>query len=237
MSVYITESPDILENSGRGRAKSVAHGIEDSITYPKEKGHERRDYHDIIVVIDPGHGGTDPGKIGGNGILEKDINLSISHTIKKLLEKEKIFTIMTREDDKGLYSDEDNNKKRSDLEKRCQLINSGNTNKICVSIHQNSYPNESISGPQVFYYSKSLEGKKLAQTLQDEINTKMMLHKPRSQKENNNYYLLVKTKCPTVIVECGFLSNKAELALLVSESYQKKMAEAIVSGIIRYMDD
>ncbi len=199
-----------------------------------------REDNKLIVIIDPGHGGGDPGKIGSNNILEKNINLSVALEIKNILVKKNIEVILTRESDCGLYGEDDRNKKRSDLEKRCSIVNEqyiNNKNTICVSIHQNSYQNESVSGPQVFYYVKSQKGEMLAQIIQDEINDKMQIQNRRVQKANDNYYLLVNTMCPTVIVECGFLSNVREAELLCDDKYQQKIAFAIVSGIIKYQKE
>ena len=101
-----------------------------------------------------------------------------------------------------------------------------------VSIHQNSYPEESVKGAQVFYYGQSKEGKKLAETLQQALIDQLDPKNHRQAKANESYFLLKKTPSPTVIVECGFLSNSEEAALLITEEYQKKVAEAVKIGIL-----
>lgn len=186
-----------------------------------------------IVAIDAGHGGIDPGKVGINDCLEKDINLSIAFMVKELLESEGVTVYMTRENDDGLYSESDTNKKVSDLNKRCSIIDACNA-EIAVCIHQNSYSDNSVSGGQVFYYAASEEGVKLAQDIQVELA--MACGKTRQAKANKDYYMLLNVKCPIVIVECGFLSNWEEAQLLTTEDYQHKLAEAIVKGIMEYLD-
>lgn len=187
-----------------------------------------------VVILDPGHGGADPGKIGVNDAKEKDINLQVANKIKKMLEKEKIQVIMTREDDTTLAKENSTNKKIEDMKGRVELINK-TAPRIVVSIHQNSYHQESISGAQVFYYTHSEEGRVAAEIMQkallacNEENT-------RQAKANDTYYLLKRTKTPTVIVECGFLSNWKEAELLVTDEYQEKLAKAICQGIQTCME-
>ena len=203
-----------------------------------KKTSEKNALGEYTVYIDPGHGGCDPGKIGKNNILEKDINLCISKRLKSSLQNKKINVKMTRENDSGLYSDDDTNKKISDLRKRCEMVNKeymNNNKTICISIHQNSYPKEEVYGPQVFYYSNSEDGRKLAYIMQNKINDIIDIDRPRVQKDNNDYYLLVKTMCPTIIIECGFLSNPREAALLTDKSYQELMVKAITEGIEEYI--
>lgn len=185
----------------------------------------------VCIVVDAGHGGDDPGKIGINKVKEKDINLKIAKELEKLLKKEGIKVVMTRTDDGGLYQKSSNNKKVEDMRKRCKIITEANP-VFTVSVHQNSYPDESIKGAQVFYYGQSQEGKKLAEALQQTLVEQLDPQNHRKAKANESYYLLKKTPSPTVIVECGFLSNYEEAELLNTEEYQKKVAEAIKTGIL-----
>lgn len=182
-----------------------------------------------IVVIDAGHGGDDPGKIGINNALEKEINIQIAKEIKKYLEEGGITVVMTREDDNSL-----SNNKTEDMRKRVKIIDEANA-RVAVSIHQNSYSSEAEQGAQVFYYSESEEGEKIAQILQNHL--KMLDEKNRREiKENNSYYLLKRTKTPTVIVECGFLSNWEEAEKLTEPEYQKEIAQVISEGIFAYIN-
>lgn len=187
------------------------------------------------IVIDPGHGGADPGKVGINDVLEKDINLSIALKLKALLEEQNYNVIMTRTEDVGLYSSTDRNKKSTDMKNRVTMINESDA-VVAVSIHQNSFQQESSKGAQVFYHKLSPQGKLLADTLQCEIKEYIKDGNHRVAKENDSYYMLKNTKCPLVIVECGFLSNRQEANLLVQEEYQDKMAHAIEQGILKYMN-
>lgn len=187
------------------------------------------------IVIDAGHGGNDPGKIGVNKAKEKDINLSIAKKLKKLLENQDIKVVMVREEDTGLYTDGSNSKKVEDMRNRCALIDEANP--VCtISIHQNSYHEGSIKGAQVFYYEHSADGKEIAQCLQEHMIQGLDKTNHRQAKANDSYYLLRKTKSPTVIVECGFLSNWEEAELLVTDKYQKKVAQAICDGIMEYLE-
>ena len=188
---------------------------------------EEVDAKRMIVVIDAGHGGEDPGKVGVNGALEKDINLEIAKKVEEKLEREGIQVVMTREEDKGESS------KRKDMEKRVALINEIKP-FMTVSIHQNSYTDSSVRGAQVFYYTNSEEGKSAAQIMQSRLK-EMDWENERQIKSDNTFFLLKNTKVPTIIVECGFLSNYEEAQKLVTQDYQNMMAEGIVKGILEWM--
>ena len=186
------------------------------------------------VVVDPGHGGMDPGKIGINDVEEKEINLEISLMLRDKLEKQGIQVVMTRETDQGLYDEDSSNKKVQDLQRRVELIHE--EQPVCVvSIHQNSYPDASVKGAQVFYYEDSTEGKKLAEELQNALIAQVDPENHRQAKGNTTYYLLERTDVPLVICECGFLSNPEEAELLTDQAYQETLTDAIVSGILEYL--
>lgn len=187
-----------------------------------------------VVVIDPGHGGRDPGKVGVSNTLEKDINLRIALKLRKLLEENKITVIMTREEDIGLYSENDTNRKQTDLNARVEMIKSSEAD-LAVSIHQNSFTQEGVKGAQVFYHRESSKGKVLAELMQAQLITTLADGNHRKAKANEDYYMLRKTVCPFVIVECGFLSNYNEEALLIQDSYQEKLASAICQTILEFI--
>jgi len=187
------------------------------------------------VVIDAGHGGSDPGKVGINNALEKDINLQIAQKIKVYLEASGINVIMTRETGEGLYDTNASNKKVQDMKRRIAMIEEASP-LVTVSIHQNSYPEEYVHGAQVFYYDTSMEGKELAELLQTQLVRQVDPDNTRQIKANDSYYLLKKTKTPIVIVECGFLSNQEEASKLCEEEYQDRLAWAIHMGIIQYIN-
>ncbi|MDO4521683.1 MAG: N-acetylmuramoyl-L-alanine amidase [Eubacteriales bacterium] len=187
------------------------------------------------IVIDAGHGGFDSGKIGVGGILEKDINLSIARKLQKLLEAEHLEVRMTREEDEGLAGREEDRRKQKDMRQRVERINSTKP-ELAVSIHQNSYTDSAVCGPQVFYYGNSEEGKRMAKILQDTINSELAIPHPRREKSNMEYYLLRRTAVPTVIIECGFLSNPEEEGKLKTEEYQEQVAASICHGILKCLD-
>lgn len=186
------------------------------------------------IVVDVGHGGFDSGKIGIHGELEKNINLQIALKLKKILEDDGMSVIMTREDDQGLYDENASNKKVQDLQRRCDLINDKKP-ALTVSIHQNSYTSPEIKGAQVFYYTTSIESKKLAEIIQASLIDNVDPDNHREAKSNDSYYILKKTSSPIIIVECGFLSNPEEAEKLSDEAYQQKISEAIRIGIREYL--
>lgn len=182
------------------------------------------------LVLDAGHGGIDTGKKGANGILEKDINLQVVFKIKKQLEGKQVDVVLTRDTDERLGSSQ-----TEDLNARSEIMNAQNP-VLCVSIHQNSYHDADVSGPQVFYYSASDEGEKAAGMIQTELNS-LDPGFDKKTKANTSYYLLRNTVPTTVIVECGFLSNYAEAEKLADDSYQEKIADAVTEGILLYVSD
>lgn len=185
------------------------------------------------IIIDAGHGGKDPGKVGTVGTLEKDINLAIALYLKEILENQDIKIIMTRDEDMDL-SKTSSNRKISDMKERVALIQESNADLV-VSIHQNSYTAPQVYGAQCFYRTNSTEGEQLASIIQKQIITSTNQTKIRTIKSNDDYYLLKHSSIPTVIVECGFLSNPEEEKLLLTDEYQRKMAWAIHLGILQYL--
>ena len=170
------------------------------------------------VILDAGHGGSDPGKIGLNNLLEK----------------EKITAELTRKEDKGLGTTGGGSKKTEDMQARVKMINEMKP-VLTVSIHQNSYEDPEIHGAQVFYYSHSREGEAVAKILQESLQ-EIDPENHRQAKANETYYLLRRTKVPTVIVECGFLTNPEEAEKLSGEEYQEQVAEAVAKGIAKCLE-
>lgn len=187
------------------------------------------------VVLDAGHGGRDPGKIGAGEIQEKDVNLKIAKKLKGKLEERGIQAVLTREKDETLAPEGSANRQVEDIKKRVERIDRENA-LLAVSIHQNSYQDPEVRGAQVFYYQHSTKGKEAAAILQEAL-IRMDPEHPREAKANGTYYLLRRTQTPTVIVECGFLSNPEEAKLLASEEYQEKIAEAVAEGIETCLQD
>ena len=191
-----------------------------------------------IIIIDAGHGGEDPGAIGSNGIYEKDLNLEIALQIGEMLEKEGYAVIYTRTDDKLLYTEEQNIKgirKISDLKNRCNVAKKY-PEATFISIHMNSFGSEKYAGTQV-YYSKTNENSiLLAQSVQNTVRNNIQPDNNRNTKESSDIYLLNNISNPSILIECGFLTNKTECEKLCQKEYQKELSFSIVCGIIEYMD-
>lgn len=188
------------------------------------------DGNSAVIILDPGHGGKDPGKIGINQAEEKEINLNIALKIQNILSEEGVLVSMTRTTDERLADSQ-----VEDLKERVEMINEAQP-MLAVSIHQNSYSDESVRGAQVFYFKGSEEGEKAAGYIQTALG-KLDPENAKQIKANNTYYLLKNTEVPVVIAECGFLSNYEEAEKLTTDEYQTEIAEAVAAGITEYMED
>lgn len=182
------------------------------------------------------HGGEDPGKVAADGALEKDINLQIARRLAVLLEQSDVKAVMTRTGDSGLNDANAKGRKVQDMKRRLALMEE-TAPDLVISIHQNSYGSPSVKGAQVFYYTGSEAGKTLAQTIQTRLAQGLDPNNHRTAKANDSYYLLTRTSKPTVIVECGFLSNPEEAARLQDPVYQERVAWQIHMGILEYLHD
>ena len=183
------------------------------------------------IVIDAGHGGFDPGKVAADGINEKNINLAIASKLSTFLEEGGAVIRNTRVEDSSL-----SDSKRQDLKSRAEIANNSKAD-IFISIHQNSFPKSNVKGAQVFYYKGSEEGKRLASFIQNRLKEVVDINNSRIAKANDSYYVLKQIKIPSVIVECGFLSNSVEHNKLISSEYQEKLAWAIYMGILDYFNE
>lgn len=188
------------------------------------------------IVIDAGHGGFDPGKVGISGVLEKDINLQIALKLRDYLEQSGAYVIMTRTEDVDLDGDDNKKIKKADMVNRTNKAND-NEADIMVSIHQNAFSQSNVKGGQVFYHESSEEGKKLANHIQKAIKDYADKDNNRLAKHNGDYYVLRVTNSPSVIVECGFLTNSEEESKLMTDQYQEKIAWAIYIGIVEYFQE
>ncbi|WP_352399718.1 N-acetylmuramoyl-L-alanine amidase [Anaerotignum sp.] len=184
-----------------------------------------------VVILDAGHGGWDPGKTGTTGEDEKQINLAVMGKLQQYLEQGGATVLVTRSSDEALGKG-----KRADMAERKKIANE-NEGDILVSIHQNAFPSSGAKGAQVFYHKSSEDGKKLAELVQESLKINVDGENKRQAKQNSDYYILRTTEIPAVIVECGFLSNRGEEALLNDEAYQDKLAWAIYLGIIDYFSN
>ena len=185
-----------------------------------------------VVVIDAGHGGVDPGAVGKGKVLEKDVTLAVSKRLQALVQQGGAKTIMVREDDSDLGTSQGLLKrKREDLAQRIQLAMDAQA-EVYISIHANSFSDAKMTGAQTFYHSDSPEGKLLAQSIQQELNS--MTNGKRVVKGNQDIYVLKKAHQAAVTVELGFLSNLEEEQLLTTPEYQQKLAIAIYQGLSVY---
>ena len=185
------------------------------------------------VVIDAGHGGIDNGVQGINSKTdEADINLSIARFLKGNFTAAGFNCVMTRSNEAGLYGDTSKGFKMRDMKKRKEIIENCNADMV-ISVHQNFCPLPSKRGGIVFFEKASTESGALAAKIQNELNALPQCKKPTGAMYGD-YYMLKCTQSPSVIVECGFLSNAEEDKLLNDESYQRAVAYAIFKGAVSY---
>lgn len=178
-----------------------------------------------IVILDPGHGGVDPGTVIDN-IKEKDINLKIALKVKEKLEQKNITVLLTRDGDYDLASPEVNRRKKSDFDHRIRRINESGANYY-ISIHLNYLENKSYFGPQVFY---TKENKDLAIQMQNDFNKTLNVNR-EAKKIPNTIYMYSKLKVPGVLIECGFLSNDEERKKLLDDNYIDNLASIIANNL------
>ncbi len=189
---------------------------------------------DFSVVIDAGHGGLDPGSIGyKTKTKESDINLSVAKFLEDKLKSSGFRVIMTRSDENGLYGLSTKNYKKRDMQKRKEIIQNAKPDMV-ISVHMNSYIRHNLRGAQVFYDKNSLVSEALAISIQDQFASK--LEKSDKGISVGDYYMLKCTDAPSVIAECGFLSNEDDEKLLINETYQEKVADCIFVGIISFLN-
>jgi N-acetylmuramoyl-L-alanine amidase len=189
-----------------------------------------------VILIDPGHGGMDGGTVSKRGTLEKNINLSIALKLRTVLNSAGYAVVMTREEDKGLYRTiyPVEKMKYEDLTNRCNLKRDSNCD-LFISVHQNDFAEQKYSGAQV-WYCKSDKSKLLAQIIQRNLNKDLKNNNKREEKYSGNAYKILRCHCtiPSIIVECGFLSNHKEDIQLSDEKYQQMIAESIGESINQF---
>lgn len=189
---------------------------------------------DIIITVDAGHGGYDCGAVGRKTkVLEKDLNLIVANLLGNMLRDAGATVIMTRDGDYALYPEGTafGQLKKADMASRAEIIDSNYT-QILISVHMNEDRSSKSAGPQVFYQTDNVEGRELAGYLQETLNEQLNPEKKRSV--NHGDYFILRHGPPSVLVECGFLSNAAEEALLQETAYQKRVALGICQGILNY---
>lgn len=191
-----------------------------------------------IIIIDAGHGGEDPGAVGVNGSLEKDLTLAIALEMGRQLEEAGFAVVYTRTDDRLLYNEDEDIKgirKISDLKNRCRIA-SRYPDAIFVSIHMNSYGSSKYSGLQVYYSDENDSSKLLADSVQSKVTEQLQTDNKRKIKEGDGLYVLDNVPNTSILIECGFLTNKEECEKLSQKEYQKRLSFSIICGIIEYIE-
>ena len=193
---------------------------------------------EFTVIIDAGHGGKDPGAVGIDNVLEKDLNLLVSTHLCEYLINRGVRVLMTRESDQLLKIEGSRlSFKTQDLKARTEIANS-HLNGIFVSIHMNKFTDSSVHGLQVWYSSNGRLSEILAESIQSNVaKTIQPNNKRQIKKDSNSIYILRHSKIPTVLVECGFLSNPDEVALLQDKNYQQELSKSIADGILIYLGE
>ena len=188
------------------------------------------------IVVDAGHGKPDEGAESSTGTTEAETNLKIALKLQNLLEQSGSTVILTRSDENAIYDYDSKTlrqKKISDIHNRVKIGNESSAD-IFVSIHLNKIPQQQYDGWQTFYNAQSSDGKKLAESIQENLNDAIQKENNRVAKTIDNIYIIKHVEIPTTIVECGFLSNPEEEKLLLQDEYQDKLAWGIYNGIIDY---
>ncbi|NLI60078.1 MAG: N-acetylmuramoyl-L-alanine amidase CwlD [Clostridiales bacterium] len=189
----------------------------------------------VTVAIDAGHGGIDPGAVSKSGVREDEINLRIAKKLQTYLENEGAKVVMTRKSDEGLYDkDYTGSRKRQDMSRRVEILEKANPDMV-ISIHLNQFGQPQYFGAQTFYMKGSEEGKRLAQSIQEQLIRVLNRGNKREIKASDSFLILKAVQSPSVLVECGFLSNPQEETLLTTDDYQEEVAWAIYCGIISYL--
>ena len=189
-----------------------------------------------VIVIDAGHGGIDGGAVSCTGAYESNINLDIALKVNDLMHLMGIRTVMIRDTDRSVYTDGQSiaAKKVSDIKERIRIVNT-TPNAILLSIHQNAFPDSRYSGMQVFYNNQQ-NSKVLAKQLQAELSTTLKPDNKRQIKKASGIYLMEHTNCEGILIECGFLSNPEEEAMLRNNTYQQKLSMVISSTLSQYLN-
>ncbi|MDR0880878.1 MAG: N-acetylmuramoyl-L-alanine amidase CwlD [Clostridioides sp.] len=191
------------------------------------------------IILDAGHGGIDPGALNGDqSVKEKEVNLAITLRLRELIESSGGLVILTREDDSSLYEEGKGKtirqKYTENLNNRKKLIDESNADMF-VSIHLNAFGQSEYFGAQTFYPEGDVESKILAKNVQSELKRVVDKTNNRIVKPRDDLLLLKENKIPSMLIECGFLSNDKECKLLSDKDYQEKLAWSIYVGIQKYM--
>lgn len=191
-----------------------------------------------VIVLDAGHGGLDSGAVGKSGLLEKDVNLSVVKDLQQLLEMSGFKTVLTRSEDISIYDDGVEgirNQKLSDMDNRLEIIQSY-PDSVFLCIHQNNYTDPEYFGGQMFYNNNNPNNRTLAQIMQGRFAQLQPGNDREIKLTGDELFLLKSNENPSLMIECGFLSNPDEEARLATEEYRRQLAFTIYSGLLEYFD-
>ena len=228
LATLCTAALAALAGGNAAQAFAQRHGAE-ATAAPETRG----PLAGLVVAVDAGHGGYDGGAVGRvSGTPEKGLNLEVALAAAQLLSAQGAEVVLTRTGDYALC-DEDPpiRKKLQDMQRRAAIIKDAGA-QLVLSIHMNEYAGRSESGPQVFYREGCPAGRLLAGAVQGAMNARLLPKKAR-EALGGDYYILT-LGVPSVLVECGFLSNREEEALLLTEDYRQKVAQSIVEGVLAW---
>lgn len=190
----------------------------------------------LRVIVDAGHGAPDGGAVGANGTLEKDINLAISKKVQEVLEGKGIDVIMTRMGDSGLQTDQNaplRDMKRSDMNTRLSIMKKSNSD-LFITIHMNYFQQKSVNGLHIFYSKNHSEIAPLAEAIQERMNDVTGAKTHAIMAADKSLFLMKNPPIPSILVECGFLSNAQEETKLNDDDYQSRVAWAIADSVEKY---
>ncbi len=191
-----------------------------------------------VIVLDAGHGGLDSGAVGGNGTLEKDVNLSIVRILRDMLELSGFDVALTRSEDISIYDagvEGIRNQKLSDMDNRLEIVQSY-PDSIFLCIHQNNYTDPQYFGGQMFYNNNNPNNRTLAQIMQNKFAELQPGNDREIKLSGDELFLLKSNQNPSLMIECGFLSNPDEEARLSTWEYQQQVAFTIFGGVMEYID-
>ena len=191
-----------------------------------------------VIVVDAGHGGLDSGAVGKNGVLEKDVNLSVALHLREMLELSGFNVVLTRDEDISIYDagvEGIRNQKLSDMDNRLKIVQSY-PDSVFLCIHQNNFTDPVYFGAQMFYNNNHPDNRTLAQIMQNRFAVLQQGNDREIKLSGNELFLLKDNTNPSLMIECGFLSNPDEEAKLATTEYQQQVAFTIYCGLLEYID-
>lgn len=192
---------------------------------------------ELTVVVDAGHGLPDGGAVGENGTVEQGINLAVAQKLREVLEGKGISVVMTREDEYALAEESEGktvrDMKREDMNKRREIIRSSGAD-LFVSVHMNFFESDSVSGLRLFYSKNHPEIIQLTEAIQENMGRVTNARINPVKAADDTLFLMKNTPIPSILIECGFISNPEEEQKLNTDDYRARLAWAIADSIERY---